>query len=142
MPKPFPEDYGNGLHVHISLWNKDKNMVFRKHQVIRYREILHRWSLRTRESLSSIYKPSINSYRKLIEGYEAPVYIAWGIGNRTTMILIPMSNSSIEIRNPDPSMNSYLGLSAILIASITGIEKKLSLVNQSHLIYILRLLVI
>ncbi|MEM1628751.1 MAG: glutamine synthetase family protein [Desulfurococcaceae archaeon] len=125
MPKPFPEDYGNGLHVHISLWNKGKNMFLENNELSDIARYFIGGILEHASSLAAFTNPSINSYRRLIEGYEAPVYIAWGIGNRTTMIRVPMGNSSIEIRNPDPSMNPYLGLSAILMAGITGIEKKI-----------------
>ncbi|MEM1832223.1 MAG: glutamine synthetase family protein [Desulfurococcaceae archaeon] len=127
LPKPFPQDYGSGLHVHISLWMKGINLFD-----IRGKEIPEAvlyfvgGILEHASSLSAFVNPSINSYRRLVEGFEAPVYVSWGVANRTTMIRVPLGGNRVEIRNPDASMNPYFGLAAMLLAGLDGLKKKIN----------------
>lgn len=139
MPKPVALDNGSGLHVNTSLWNNGKNLFFDEND--NYAEIsdIARYFcggiLEHSFALTSIVAPTTNSYRRLVPGYEAPVYVAWSTGNRSAIIRIPghfrgtqFSNMKrIEFRAPDPSCNPYLAFSAILAAGIDGIKKKISI---------------
>jgi glutamine synthetase len=145
MPKPFFDendssghvDNGSGMHVNVSLWQSDgkKNLFYDPDD--KYAEVsqIGRYSiggiLEHSSSLSAIVAPTINSYHRLIPGFEAPVYLAWSRGNRSAVIRVPAveKNSAkskrIEFRAPDPSANPYLAFSAIVAAGIDGIAKKI-----------------
>jgi glutamine synthetase len=139
MPKPIALDNGSGMHVNVSLWNDDKNVFFDKTD--EYAEISETARyfgggiIDHADSLAAIVAPTTNSYRRLVPGYEAPVYVAWSTGNRSAIIRIPghyrgerFSNlKRIEFRAPDPSCNPYLAFSAIVAAGIDGIKKKTSI---------------
>ncbi|MCD6300964.1 MAG: type I glutamate--ammonia ligase, partial [Staphylothermus sp.] len=133
LPKPFPYDNGSGMHIHISLWRDGKNLFYdpnEENELSRLARYFIGGLLRHGKSLSAIVSPTINSYRRLVPGYEAPVLLTWGIGNRSTAVRVPVINNSpskirIEYRPPDPTANPYLALSAILLAGLDGIEKKI-----------------
>ncbi len=133
MPKPIATINGNGMHLHISLWKNGKNLFFDEEKqglsdiaksyiagLIKYgKEIqvgLNQW---------------INSYSRLIPGYEAPTYLCWGTKNRSTYIRVPEYQKGkeyatrIEIRSPDPACNPYLALSLIHAAGVKGIKEGL-----------------
>jgi glutamine synthetase len=136
MPKPIYGDNGTGMHTHFSLWSKDgKNLMFDPNddyaeisQTGRYviGGILHH-----ARALSAIASPSVNSYRRLVPGFEAPVYTAWSRGNRSAIIRVPSyfrgieKAKRIEYRAPDPSTNPYLLFSAVLMAALDGVNKKM-----------------
>lgn len=129
-PKPIPGENGSGLHVHISLWRGSENVFYDPSdklglsQVARYfiGGVLHH-----ARALSALVSPSVNSYRRLIPGYEAPVYIFWGFKNRSTCIRVPLqvtpTSTRVEFRPPDPTANPYLALSAVLMAGLDGVKK-------------------
>jgi glutamine synthetase len=145
MPKPFFDenyssgtvDNGSGMHVNVSLWQSDrkKNLFYDPDD--KYAELsqIGRYFiggiLEHSSSLSAIVAPTVNSYHRLIPGFEAPVYLAWSRGNRSAVVRVPAveKNSAkskrIEFRAPDPSSNPYLAFSAILAAGIDGISKKI-----------------
>jgi glutamine synthetase len=139
MPKPIALDNGSGLHVNISLWNDSTNLFFDQND--EYAEIseLARYFcggiLEHSFALAAIVAPTTNSYRRLVPGYEAPVYVAWSTGNRSAIIRIPghfrgekfASMKRIEFRAPDPSCNPYLAFSCIVAAGLDGIKKKTSI---------------
>jgi len=125
MPKPFPDDYGNGLHLHLSLWVGARNILFEDEGLSQEGRYFIGGILQHARSLVAFTNPSLNSYKRLSPGFEAPVHIAWGYGNRTTMVRVPRNGESIEIRNPDASMNPYLGISAIVLAGLDGLRKKI-----------------
>ncbi|WFO75735.1 type I glutamate--ammonia ligase [Desulfurococcaceae archaeon MEX13E-LK6-19] len=130
LPKPIPGDNGSGMHVHVSLWNGDKNLFYDEDgvlsQVARY---FIGGLIEHGRSLSALVSPTVNSYKRLVPGYEAPVYLVWGYGNRSAAIRIPVVRDEktfrIEYRPPDPSANPYLALSAIILAGLDGIKKKI-----------------
>ena len=136
MPKPIALDNGSGLHVNISLWNNNSNLFFDQND--EYAEIseLARYFcggiLDHSFALAAIVAPTTNSYRRLVPGYEAPVYVAWSTGNRSAIIRIPghfrgekfANMKRIEFRAPDPSCNPYLAFSCIVAAGLDGIKKK------------------
>jgi glutamine synthetase len=135
MPKPIAMDNGSGMHVNVSLWN-ETNEFFDpndKHselsQVGRY---FGGGIMEHAPSLCAIVAPTTNSYRRLVPGYEAPVYMAWSRRNRSAIIRIPAyfkgekaaKTKRIEFRAADPSCNPYLCFAAVLAAGLDGIRKK------------------
>ncbi len=136
MPKPIFGDNGSGMHVHISLWNlKGENMFYDENDEYAELSQLGRYFIggliEHARSLSAIVSPTTNSYKRLIPGYEAPVYLVWSRGNRSAAIRVPVyhkgikNSKRIEYRPPDPSANPYLAFAAILAAGIDGIRRKL-----------------
>ena len=142
MPKPLFDkndpldggDNGSGMHTSISLWNNSSNTNVFYDSDDYYAELsqIGRYFIggliEHAHSLTAIVAPTINSYHRLIPGFEAPVYIAWGKGNRSAIIRIPINerNNSvskrIEFRAPDPASNPYLAFSAIVAAGLDGIK--------------------
>jgi len=134
MPKPIYGDSGNGMHVHVSIWRGDENLFYDPNDeyvsLSQYARYFIGGLIEHGRALSAIVSPTVNSYKRLVPGYEAPVYLVWSKGNRSAAIRIPAYSNShrskrIEYRPPDPSANPYLALSAILLAGIDGINKKL-----------------
>ncbi len=133
LAKPFPWDNGSGMHIHVSLWKNGKNIFYDPNGekgLSKYARYFIGGLIKHGKSLSAIVSPTINSYRRLVPGYEAPVLLTWGYGNRSTAVRVPVVNNSpdkirIEYRPPDPTANPYLALSAILLAGLDGIEKRI-----------------
>ncbi len=139
-PKPIPDDNGTALHIHQSLWktknNKDYNAFYDPSD--KYAELsqtAHYYIggiLEHARALCAITNPTIQSYKRLVPGYEAPTNIAWGKTNRSVTVRIPShykkrpKTKRIEYRPPDPSSNIYLVFSAVLLAGLDGIKKKIS----------------
>ena len=87
-------------------------------------------TLKHARAFAAITNPTVNSYKRLVPGYEAPCYVAWSASNRSPMIRIPASrglSTRVEVRNPDPAANPYLALSVLLKAGLDGIKRELSL---------------
>ncbi len=136
MPKPMFGDNGTGMHTHFSLWdsNGERNLMFDKDDAYAELSQLGRYAiggiLEHACALSAIVSPTANSYRRLIPGFEAPVYTAWSKSNRSAVIRVPAhykgmeKSKRIEYRAPDPSTNPYLAFSALLMAAVDGIKKK------------------
>jgi len=137
MPKPFFGDNGSGMHTHLSIWTKDgkKNLMFDPNddyaEISQFGRYVIGGILEHARALSAIVSPTTNSYRRLVPGYEAPVYIAWSKGNRSAIIRVPVyykgieKAKRIEYRAPDPSCNPYLAFAAILMAALDGVNKKI-----------------
>jgi glutamine synthetase len=131
MPKPANGQNGSGMHVHQSLWKGGKNIFFSRPETYHLSEIARRYMaglmFHARE-ISAVLSQWVNSYKRLIEGYEAPVYIAWGQKNRSAYIRVPEYQpgkeraTRIELRSPDPACNIYLAFSAMLVAGLAGIR--------------------
>ena len=138
MPKPVAMDNGSGMHVNVSLWN-DKNEFFDPNDKHAELSQLGRYFgggiMEHASSLCTIVAPTTNSYRRLVPGYEAPVYVAWSSRNRSAIIRIPTyfrgdaaaKTKRIEFRAPDPSCNPYLCFASVLAAGLDGIRKKLDM---------------
>jgi glutamine synthetase len=130
MPKPFSDDAGNGMHAHMYL-TKDGNNVFHDpddpynlSQTARY---FIGGVLAHARGMAVIANPTLNSYKRLIPHFEAPVYIAWARHNRSSLIRIPARKEiDVEIRNADPAANPYLLFAAILHAGLEGIKNKIT----------------
>ena len=137
MPKPIFADNASGMHVHVSLWNKDRNLFYDPDDA--YAEIsqLARYFgggiLEHSRSLAAIVAPTTSSYKRLVPGYEAPVYIAWSRSNRSACLRVPVYHKGdaerkrLEFRPPDPSCNPYLCFAAILAAGLDGMKKKIDM---------------
>jgi len=133
MPKPFEKINGNGMHFHISLWEGTTNL-FATENPNELSELGYQFIaglLEHARGLTAIVAPTVNSYKRLVPGYEAPVYIAWAPLNRSALIRIPMftkpAHARLEYRCPDPSSNIYLAILATMAAGIDGIKNNLEL---------------
>lgn len=126
MPKPDVNQNGSGMHIHISLWKDGENLFKGGSDEMRYFAggILHH-----AKSLSSILSPTVNSYKRLVPHKEAPNKIAWGESNRSCLVRIPLSTdiseSRIEVRNPDMKANPYLAILAVISCGLDGIENEI-----------------
>lgn len=137
MPKPIFADNASGMHVHVSLWNKGKNLFYDSEDSYAEVSQLARYFgggiLDHCRSLAAIVAPTTSSYKRLVPGYEAPVYIAWSRGNRSACLRVPVYHKGdekrkrLEFRPPDPSANPYLCFAAILAAGLDGIKKKIDM---------------
>ncbi len=132
MPKPLFGDNGSGMHVHQSLWRDGKPLFFGDG----YGDLsdMARWYigglLKHAPSLLAFTNPTVNSYHRLVPGYEAPVNLVYSARNRSACIRIPITGSNpkakrIEFRCPDPSSNPYLAFAAMLMAGLDGIQNKI-----------------
>ena len=135
MPKPFFEDNGSGMHVHSSIWKKNKTLMYKKGNYADLSDFaLHYIGgiLKHAPSLLAFCAPTTNSYKRLVPGFEAPVNIAYSAANRTASVRIPNNYTAspkskrIEFRCPDPSANPYLAFSAILMAGLDGVKNKIN----------------
>jgi glutamine synthetase len=130
MPKPVFGINGSGMHVHQSLFKKDKNIFFdpkTDDQLSREAKYYIAGILKHAKALVAITNPLINSYKRLVPGYEAPVNIAWSEKNRSPLIRVPAKrgkSTRVEVRMPDPSANPYLAIAVMLAAGLDGIENK------------------
>jgi glutamine synthetase len=132
MPKPVLGDNGSGMHTHISLW-KEGEPLFAGNGYAGLSDMAL-WFiggiLEHAPALCAFTNPTTNSYRRLVPGYEAPVNLAYSGRNRSAAVRIPTISTSpktkrVEVRFPDPSCNGYLAFSAMLMAGLDGIERKL-----------------
>ncbi len=135
LPKPIYADNGSGMHVHASLWKGDENTFYDKSddyaEVSQTARYFIGGLIEHGRSLSAIVSPTVNSYKRLVPGYEAPIYLAWSKSNRSAAVRVPVYHKGdvkgkrIEYRPPDPSANPYLAFSAIVLAGLDGIKKKI-----------------
>ena len=133
MPKPLFGDNGSGMHVHQSLW-KDGSTLMADPAGYAGLSQLAKWYigglLKHAPALLAITSPSVNSYHRLVPGYEAPVNLAYSSRNRSAAVRIPMYSENpkakrLEFRCPDPTCNPYLAFSAMLLAGLDGIQNKI-----------------
>lgn len=132
LPKPFPGDNGSGMHIHVSLWRDERNIFYDPadpHRLSQEARYFIGGILEHGRSLSAMVSPTVNSYRRLVPGYEAPTLLTWGFGNRSVAIRVPRVSDEkslrIEYRPPDPLANPYLAVSAIILAGLDGIRRKI-----------------
>ncbi|MGE5177648.1 MAG: glutamine synthetase family protein [Bacteroidota bacterium] len=136
MPKPVHGQNGSGMHVHQSLFNGGKNVFFDgkdKHHLSKTGRSYLAGILHHMREIASVTNQWVNSYKRLVPGFEAPVYIAWGQRNRSALVRVPMYKpgkekaTRIELRCPDPACNPYLAFSVMLAAGLKGIDGGLEL---------------
>lgn len=131
MPKPIFGENGSGMHVHQSLFRDGKNAFYNPDDELGLSEIAYHYMggiLKHAPALAAITNPVINSYKRLVPGYEAPVYISWSAQNRSALIRVPSARgvgTRIELRNPDPAANPYLAMAVMLKAGLDGIKNKI-----------------
>ena len=133
MPKPVFGINGSGMHCHQSIFSKEgKNLFYDGNDPFLLSDLAHKFiagQLKHARALAAIVAPTVNSYKRLVPGYEAPVYIGWAQVNRSALIRIPQpvaenpGSVRLELRCPDPSTNPYLAFNAMLAAGLDGIEK-------------------
>jgi len=131
MPKPIPRINGSGMHTHFSLFTEDGENAFHdEDDEFNLSDTAHSFLagvLDHAEALAAVTNPTVNSYKRLVPGYEAPVYVAWSDRNRSALIRKPAARvpaaSRIEARFPDPSCNPYLAFAALIHAGLNGIEE-------------------
>ena len=138
MPKPLNGQNGSGMHVHQSLWKDGKNLFFEKNAKYRLSKMARHYiagiMTHSRE-ISAVLSQWTNSYKRLIEGYEAPVFVAWGQKNRSAYIRVPQCHPGkeksmrIELRSPDPACNVYLAFASMFMSGFTGIQEEYKLAD-------------
>ena len=137
MPKPIFGICGSGMHVNQSLFKDGKNIFYNQKDKLGLSKIAYNYIaglMKHIKAFSAISNPLVNSYKRLVPGYEAPVYIAWSARNRSPLVRIPAARGAstrIELRNPDPSANPYFLLSACLSAGLDGIKNNLKVVKST-----------
>ena len=131
MPKPIASENGSGMHVNLSLSKGEENAFYDPDGEMEISDTTKQFIagvLKHIKAISCISNPLVNSYKRLIPGYEAPVYITWSGANRSSLIRIPSArgkSTRVELRSPDPSCNPYLTFAAILAAGFDGIKNKI-----------------
>ena len=132
MPKPIFGENGSGMHVHMSLFKDGRNSFFDskdKYHLSPVGKAFIAGQLKHAREMSAVFAQWVNSYKRLVPGYEAPVYVAWSRRNRSALVRIPLYKpgaeqaTRAEIRCPDPSCNPYLTFATLLHAGLEGIEK-------------------
>lgn len=133
MPKPVYGIAGSGMHTNLSLFDELKGNAFYdplgKDQLSQTAYHFMGGVMNHIKAITAITNPIVNSYKRLVAGYEAPVYIAWSARNRSPLIRVPAKrgeSTRIELRSPDPSCNPYFALATILHAGLNGIENKIA----------------
>ncbi len=131
MPKPIYGINGSGMHCNLSLFKDGKNVFYAPENEYQLsKEALYSIGgvLKHVKAFTAVTNPIVNSYKRLVPGYEAPVYLAWSLANRSALIRVPAKRgvaTRIELRSPDPSCNPYLALASILGAILDGVENKI-----------------
>ena len=133
MPKPVLGINGTGMHVHQSLFKGDRNAFFDKNDRYSLSKVAKYYIaglLKHALEITAVTNQWINSYKRLVAGYEAPVYLSWARRNRSDLIRVPEyrpgreNSTRVELRSPDPACNPYLAFSVMLAAGLEGIEKE------------------
>jgi glutamine synthetase len=136
MPKPIFGENGSGMHVHQSLFKDKKNAFYDSADQYNLSDLAKHYIaglMRHAPEITAVTNQWVNSYKRLVPGYEAPVYVSWARRNRSAMIRVPMykpgkeAATRIEFRSPDPSCNPYLAFAMMLGAGWEGIQKKYEL---------------
>jgi glutamine synthetase len=140
MPKPIEAQWGNAMHLHLSLFNGDDNAFHDPsdhHHLSPTAKQFTAGLLRHAREITAVTNQWINSYKRLVPGFEAPVNVSWGSSNRSALVRIPMhkprkgASTRIEYRAPDPAVNPYLAFSVILAAGLAGIEGEYDLPDEA-----------
>ncbi|MBA3051552.1 MAG: glutamine synthetase, partial [Candidatus Omnitrophica bacterium] len=142
MPKPIFGENGSGMHVHQSLFLKGKNTFFDKSDEFNLSADARHYIagiMKYAREICLVTNQWTNSYKRLVPGYEAPVYIVWGRRNRSALVRVPMykpgqeNATRVEVRFPDPACNPYLAFSVMLAAGLDGIKNKLEMPDPVEL---------
>ncbi len=137
MPKPLFGVSGSGMHCHQSLFRGKENVFYDESDELGLSETARHYMagiLKHAKAFTALTNPLVNSYKRLVPGYEAPSYVAWSPTNRSPLVRVPASrglSTRIEVRNPDPAANPYLALAVMLKAGLDGIKNKLELPQET-----------
>ncbi|OKL37379.1 type I glutamate--ammonia ligase [Domibacillus mangrovi] len=132
MPKPLFGVNGSGMHCNMSLFKEGKNAFFQEDGELQMSETAYQFiagTIKHAEAFTAITNPTVNSYKRLVPGYEAPCYVAWSGQNRSPLIRIPASrgmSTRVEVRSVDPAANPYLAMAVLLKAGLDGIKNQLT----------------
>ena len=137
MPKPILGINGSGMHCNLSLFKDGKNAFLDKNNKEHQLSDIALYSigglLKHIRAITAIANPTVNSYKRLVPGYEAPVYLAWSLANRSALVRVPAKRGNatrIELRSPDPSCNPYLAFALLIFAGLDGIKNKTALPEE------------
>jgi glutamine synthetase len=134
MPKPIQGAAGSGMHTHMSLFKDGETAMYDANDPYGLSKTARQFIagiLTHARALSAIVSPTVNSYKRLVPGYEAPVYVSWARNNRSALVRVPRINPTatkatrIELRCPDPACNPYLSFAAMLACGLDGIRREL-----------------
>jgi glutamine synthetase len=140
MPKPIAGAFGSGMHSHLSLFEGDVNAFYDpgdEHGLSKVGKAFIAGLLRHAREITAVTNQTVNSYKRLIVGYEAPVYVCWARNNRSALVRVPLpkkgkeSSTRIEFRSPDPACNPYLAFSVMLAAGLKGIDEGYELAPEA-----------
>lgn len=133
MPKPVYGINGSGMHTHLSLFKDGVNAFYDAEDDLGLSDVAKFFLagiLEHAQGFTAFCNPTVNSYKRLVPGYEAPNYIAWSGKNRSPLVRVPASRGTstrVEVRSPDPSCNPYLAIASLLAAGLDGIDRELEL---------------
>ncbi|MSO37181.1 MAG: glutamine synthetase [Acidimicrobiia bacterium] len=140
MPKPIAGAFGSGMHTHLSLFEEDVNAFHDPgdpHGLSKIGKGFVAGLLHHAREITAVTNQTVNSYKRLIEGYEAPTYICWARNNESALVRVPTprrgkeSSTRVEFRSPDPACNPYLAFSVMLAAGLAGIEEGYELAPEA-----------
>jgi glutamine synthetase len=140
MPKPMYGVNGSGMHTHQSLFKGNENAFFNKKDVYHLSDVAKHYIagiLRHAPEITIVLNQWVNSYKRLVPGFEAPVYICWSRRNRSALVRVPMYKpgkegaTRVELRSPDPACNPYLSFAVMLAAGLKGVERKYELPTEA-----------
>jgi glutamine synthetase len=132
MPKPLPGVQGSGMHTHFSLFEGDRNAFFDAADGHGLSEVGRQFIaglLRHAPEITAVTNQWVNSYKRLVAGYEAPIHVSWAYNNRSALVRVPIAkrgraeSTRIEFRSPDPACNPYLAFAVVLAAGLRGIDE-------------------
>ncbi len=132
MPKPFANINGSGMHTHLSLFKDGDNIFYDKNAERELSDDLRFFIggiIKHIKAITAIANPTVNSYKRLVPGFEAPTNIAWSVSNRSALIRVPSTRGKgtrAELRSPDPTANPYLLLAVVFAAGLEGIKKQIN----------------
>lgn len=128
MPKPLSGINGSGMHLNMSLFNNDGDVFYDKDGELQLSETAYHFLgglMKHAKSYTAICNPIVNSYKRLVPGYEAPVYVAWSGSNRSPLIRVPNARglaTRLELRSADPTANPYMAIASVLEAGLDGLR--------------------
>ncbi len=132
MAKPIYGINGSGMHCNVSLFKDDKNAFYDENTETKLSDVAMYsigGMLKHVKGITAVTNPTVNSFKRLVPGYEAPVYLAWSLANRSALLRVPAKRGNatrVELRSPDPSCNPYLAFAVILGACLDGIKNKIN----------------
>jgi glutamine synthetase len=140
MPKPIQGAWGSGMHTHLSLFEGDRNAFFDPTDEYYLSKVARSFIaglLTHAREISAITNQWVNSYKRLVPGFEAPVHVCWGVANQSALVRVPLAKPGkesacrAEYRAPDPACNPYLALAVMLAAGLRGVEMEYELPREA-----------